>query len=253
MTGRLGGKVALVTGAGSGVGEAIAVRFAAEGAQVAVVDIDLAAADEVAARIIETGADATALRADVGSSVSVERLHADVAEWSGRLDVLVNNAGVLDGYRPLLDTDEELWERTLRVNLTGMFLVTRAFMPMLMEAGKASVVNTASVAALVANGGGVAYTSSKHGVIGFTKQVAEDYGRSGVRANAILPGAVRTAMTRDMLDAGDPAVEAVLQGTLAQRAADPGEIANLALFVASDEAAFVFGAAYVIDGGWTVV
>jgi len=253
MSAILSGKVGLVTGAGSGMGAAIATRFAAEGASVALVDVDLGSAEAVASQITEAGGSARAFRADIGSSESVHELWNAVSEWSDRLDLLVNNAGVLDGYSPLLETDEQLWERTLRVNLTGMFLVTRAFMPALIASGNAAVVNTASVAGLVANGGGVAYTSSKHGVIGFTKQVAEDYGRSGVRVNAILPGAVRTSMTASMLDAGDPAVEAALRGTLAQRAANPDEIANLALFLASDQASFVYGAAYVIDGGWTVV
>ncbi|MGK0722434.1 SDR family NAD(P)-dependent oxidoreductase [Leucobacter sp. W1478] len=253
MAGRLEGKNAVVTGGGSGMGRAIAQRFAQEGARVAVLDLNLEAAEATAELIREAGGQALAVACDVSNSASVTAASERVITELPGVNVLVNNAGMLDGYAPLLDTSEELWDRIIGVDLKSMFLVSRAFLPTMIASGGGSVVNTASIAGLVAGGGGIAYTSAKHGVIGFTKQLAADYGKQGIRANAVCPGAVETGMTKAILESGDAAVMDSIRSVPAGRHAQPEEVANLALFLASDESSFVYGASYVIDGGWTVL
>lgn len=253
MTGRLEGKSAVVTGGGSGMGRAIARRFAQEGARVAVLDLNLETARATADLVREEGGEAVAAACDVSDSASVAKAAEQVLAELPGVDVLVNNAGILDGYAALLDTSEELWDRIVGVDLKSMFLVTRAFLPAMIAGGGGSVVNTASIAGLVAGGGGIAYTSAKHGVIGFTKQLTADYGKQGIRANAVCPGAIETGMTKSIFEAGDAAVMESVNSVPAGRYAQPEEVANLALFLASEESSFVYGASYVIDGGWTVL
>ena len=253
MAGRLEGKNAVVTGGGSGMGRAIAQRFAQEGARVAVLDLNLETAEATAQLIRDAGGQAIAVVCDVSDSASVAAASESVITELPAIDVLVNNAGMLDGYAQLLDTSEELWDRIIGVDLKSMFLVSRAFLPTMIAGGGGSVVNTASIAGFVAGGGGIAYTSAKHGVIGFTKQLAADYGKQGIRANAVCPGAVETGMTKAILESGDAAVMDSIRSVPAGRHAQPEEVANLALFLASDESSFVYGASYVIDGGWTVL
>lgn len=253
MTGKLDGRKAIVTGAGSGMGRAIAVRFAAEGATVAALDLDLGAAEATASAIEAAGGSAHAVQVDVSNSASVTAAIEQSVSALGGVDVLANIAGILDGYAPILDTSEELWDRILGVDLKGVFLVTKAALPTMLAGGGGTIVNMASIAGFVARGGGTAYTSAKHGVVGLTKQLAADYGLQGVRVNAICPGAVETAMTKQILEEGSAAVMESINGVPAGRHAQPEEIANLALFLAGPESDFVHGAAYVIDGGWTIV
>lgn len=252
-TGKLAGRTAVITGAGSGMGRAIAVRFAAEGAEIAALDLDLDAAQATAQRIIEAGGTAHGIRVDVSDSASVTAAIEQSISALGRIDVLANIAGILDGYAPILDTSEALWDRIIGVDLKGVFLVTKAALPTMLEGGGGTIVNMASIAGFVARGGGVAYTSAKHGVVGLTKQMAADYGLQGIRVNAICPGAVETAMTKQILEDGEAAVIDSINAVPAGRHAQPEEVANLALFLANDESGFIHGAAYVIDGGWTIV
>ncbi|MDX2378003.1 glucose 1-dehydrogenase [Microbacterium sp. LRZ72] len=252
MNGKLQGKFAVVTGAGSGMGRAISARFAVEGATVAALDVNSEAAQETADIIESHGGQAISVRVDVSDAASVTRAAQLVTSRFERVDILANNAGVLDSYAPLLETSEELWDHVLNVDLKSLFLVTKALLPTMIDRGGGVVVNTSSIAGFVAGGGGIAYTSAKHGVIGFTKQLTADYGRKGIRANAICPGAVETEMTQSLFESGDAAVMESVRAVPAGRYAQPEEIANLALFLANDESAFVHGAAYLIDGGWTV-
>lgn len=250
--GRLAGRKAVVTGGGSGIGLASARLFAAEGAEVVVWDRDRESADLAAERIAEDGHAAHAVVADVADAASVAAATERTLAILGEVTVLMNNAGVLDDYAPLLDTDRALWDRVLAINLTGPYLVTSALLPSMLAAGGGAIVNTASIAGLVAGGGGTAYTASKHGVLGLTRQLAFDYGQQGIRANAICPGAVETGMTRRLFAEGDAAVMESVNSVPAGRFAQPEELAELALFLASDAAAFCHGAHFVADGGWTI-
>ena len=248
----LDGRRAVVTGGGSGIGRATAVRFSRAGASVVLWDRDLARVEAVAGELEAEGGAASALEVDVSDPASVSAAASRSVELLGGLDVLMNNAGILDDYAPILDTDEALWATIIGVNLTGPYLVTRALLPTLLEDGGGAIVNTASIAGMVAGGGGTAYTASKHGVVGLTKQLAFDYGPRGVRVNAICPGAVETGMTRQLFEEGDAAVMEAVRSVPAGRHAQPEELAELALFLASDAASFCHGACFVADGGWTI-
>jgi 3-oxoacyl-[acyl-carrier protein] reductase len=245
-------KVALITGAGSGMGQAMAREFAAQGAAVIASDIVESRAADTAKAIAEAGGRAVGVQIDVADASSVEAAVSKGTEQLGPVNVLCSNAGVLDDYRPVLETDEAEWDRVIDINLKGMYLTSRAVLGQMIENGGGAIVNTASISGIVAGGGGAAYTSSKHGVIGFTRQLAFDYGPKGVRANCICPGAVETGMTRDLFAANEAEVMEAVNSVPAGRYAQPEEIAKLALFLASDDSAFVHGAAYVIDGGWTI-
>lgn len=249
---RLLDRKAVVTGGASGIGFASAMRFAQEGAEVAIWDIDKSRIEECVESIRATGAVAYGFQVDISNTESVAAAAEATVATLGSVTVIMNNAGVLDDYATVLDTDDALWDRTFGVNIKGMFLVTRALLPAMLSAGGGAIVNTASVAAFIAGGGGIAYTSSKHAVIGFTKQMSFDYAKQGVRVNAIAPGAVETGMTKDILNDEDLPVVAALRSAPAGRHAQPSELANVALFLASEEASFIHGAIYLVDGGWTI-
>lgn len=240
-------EVVLITGAGSGMGRSMAREFAAEGATVVALDRDGASAARTADEI---DGKASAVTADVSQRADVDRAIAETLAHHGRIDVLCNNAGILDGYADALNTSDELWDSIIATNLTGAFLMARGVLPTMIDRGNGSIINTASISGWVAGGGGVAYTASKHGIIGLTKQLAFNHGAQGVRVNAICPGAVQTGMTADLVD--DANVQGMIADTLAGRWAQPEEIAHLAVFLASDKASFAHGGVYVMDGGWLV-
>lgn len=246
--GRLQGKVALVTGAGSGIGRASAERFAAEGARVAVVD--LKGAEDVAEAIEAAGGEAIALRTDVADEEAVAAMAAAAIERFGRVDVLMNNAGILDDYLPAADMPTAVWDRVLGVNLNAQFFTARALLPQMVERGAGAIVNVASTAGLNGGNGGAAYTASKHAVIGFTRQLCFDYARKGIRCNVLCPGAVETGMTKEIFASPDAAVMEAVESAPIGRWAQPEELAAAALFLASDEASFVNGAVYLVDGGF---
>jgi 3-oxoacyl-[acyl-carrier protein] reductase len=246
----LAGKVALVTGAGAGIGQAIAVELALHGAAVGVLDVDAQAAAATAETIKDKGGSATTVEADVSDGLAVQRAVAEVTASLGSIEIVVNNAGVLDDFLPVLETTEQVWDRVLSINLKGMFLVAQATLPEMITLGSGVFVNIASGAALVAGMGGAAYTSSKHGVIGLTKQIASDYGTAGIRANAVCPGSIDTELSRHFLK-DNPAVQTVVDSVPAGRQGQPEEIAKLVAFLVSRDSAFMTGSAVTIDGGWT--
>ncbi|HEX3238889.1 MAG TPA: glucose 1-dehydrogenase [Solirubrobacterales bacterium] len=248
--GRLEGKVALVTGAGSGIGRASAERFAAEGAEVVVVDVANAIA--TAQAIEAAGGSAYGIETDVAYGAAVAAMATKAIDCFGRVDVLVNNAGILDDYLPAADTPDEVWDRVLGVNLRGVFNTSRALIPQMLENGGGAIVNVASTAALVGGNGGAAYTTSKHAIVGFTRQLCFDYAKVGIRANTVCPGAVETGMTKEIFAAGDAAVMEAVRSAPIGRWAQPDELASVIVFLASDDAAFVHGATYVVDGGFSV-
>jgi 3-oxoacyl-[acyl-carrier protein] reductase len=243
-------KVVVVTGAGSGMGKSMVQEFTAAGARVAALDINETKAKEVVAAL-DAPEQAIAVTVDVASAESVTAAVAEVLNWAGRIDVLCNNAGIVDSFRPAHEISVDEWHRTVAVNLTGPFLMARAVIPDMLSRSKGIIINTASISSFSAAGGGTAYTAAKHGVIGLTRQLTFDYGKHGIRVNAICPGATLTGLTMPDGDASHlPDSEPEILRTPAQRWCQPVEIARLALYLASDDADFIHGAAIVIDGGW---
>lgn len=252
--GRLQGKVALITGAGSGIGRATAVLFGHEGARLVLMDLHEAAAEEAAASLRAAGAQAVAVSGDVSESEDAKAAVGAAIQTFGRLDILHNNAAI-DLRHRLHETDEEAWERSIDVNLKGTFLLCRAALPQMMEQGGGSIVNCSSLSGIIGVRRNAPYSASKGGVIAMTRQMAVDYARYNIRANCYCPGSVGTEMFERLIQKfPDPeatrkkAIEAIPLG----RVATPEEIARTVLFLASDESSFVTGATLVVDGGLSI-
>ena len=249
---RLENKVALITGAGSGMGRAQAVLFAEEGARIIAADINMDGLKKTVEDIEKKGGSAFAVEIDVSDKSSVEEGVRKGLEKYGKIDILSNTAGILDDYKPTLDTPEELWDKIMSVNLKGVYFLTNAVLPQMIEREEGTIVNIASIAAFVAGGGGAAYTSAKHAIGGYTKQLSFDYGKKGIRVNAIAPGAVETGMTKEIFEEGSADVMDAVKSVPAGRYGQPEEIARVALFLVSEESSFMHGAIVPVDGGWIV-
>lgn len=255
MTGQLEGKVALITGAGSGIGRAAAQRFAAEGCAVAVIDMAAPAAEETAGKIVADGGRAIACPANVTVDTEVRAAVARTVETFGSLDVLYNNAGV-NSSGSVADATEEDWDRCFAVNVKGTFLCSRAAVAHLAASGSGAIVNQASVAALVGVPNFAAYCAAKGAVVALTRSMAIDLAPRGIRVNAICPGTVFTPLMEPMLRArGDGDMEVGLARTVVKypigRLGTPEEIASAALFLASAGASFLTGSILAADGGMT--
>ena len=248
----LNGKTALVTGAGSGIGAAIAEALAVAGARVFATDLNLATARATAERIHRAGARAEAMALDVVDEAACSRATATVAAAAGPLDILVNNAGI-GHVGTLVTTTGADFDRLYHVNVRGTFNVSKAFLPGMIERRQGSVVNMASVAGTVGIRDRLAYATTKFAVVGLTKCLALDHAASGVRVNCICPGRVQTPFVASRLrEYPDPdvAYREMCASQALGRMATPEEIAAAALYLASDEASFVTGSALIIDGGW---
>ncbi|MBI1378375.1 MAG: SDR family oxidoreductase [Frankiales bacterium] len=249
-TSRHSGKVAIVTGAANGIGRATVLRLAAEGARVVGFDVNDTALAETSEALGAAGLTAELVAADITSQADVDRV---VALAGPRIDVLANVAGIMDHFLPLGEVDDATWERVLGVNLTGVMRLTRAVLPvMLAQDGGGAIVTVASKASLGAGASGVAYTTSKHGVIGLVRSVAYFYGPQGIRSNAVLPGAVETAIGATAAPQSEWAMQrAMLSMGVMGSPAQPDQIASVVSWLASEEASNVNGATVSADGGWS--
>jgi NAD(P)-dependent dehydrogenase (short-subunit alcohol dehydrogenase family) len=252
MSTRLQGKVALITGAANGIGLASALRFAAEGAAVACVDLDGDGATRAAAAVDEAGGRAVAVAADVSSADDAHRMVAETEAAFGRLDVLFNNAGIMhadDG--DAIDTDEAVWDLTMAVNVKGVYLGCKAGIPALRRAGGGAIVNTASFVALMgAATPQLAYTASKGAVLALTRELAVIHAREGIRANALCPGPLRTELLMSFLDTEEKRERRLVHVPMG-RFGEAAEMADAALYLASDESSYVTGSTFTVDGGLT--
>lgn len=244
---RLQNKVCIITGAASGMGESEAIAFAQQGAKLIIADMNLEQANQVAEKIINAGGEAFAFQVDVTQFDQLQQLVEFTLENFGRIDVLLNNAGIFDKYTNSLDTTEELWDRMFAINVKAVFNLSNLVLPKMIEQGSGAIINIASIAGLVAQMGGASYTASKHAVIGYTKHLAAVYAKHGIKINAICPGTIRTPMTAKMLETR-PTDKIPLD-----RFGEASEVAELAIFLASDEARFMNGSCITIDGGYTII
>jgi NAD(P)-dependent dehydrogenase (short-subunit alcohol dehydrogenase family) len=248
MAGRFTGKVVLVTGGGSGIGEATAKCFAAEGAKVVVVDINEESAQRVAGEMRAAGGAVSVLRADVAVPAEAEAMIRYAVDTFGRLDVLHNNA-TSGGAGFLADMTVDEWTRTIAVNLTAPFLATKHALPVMIQQGGGAIVNMSSAVDASAEHGLGAYAAAKAGVISLTRSTAIEYGRYNIRANCVLPGAIATPPTAMFIAVVDGMRERIEEASPLRRLGRAEEVAALVLFLASDDASFITGAAHFVDGG----
>ncbi|HET8845621.1 MAG TPA: glucose 1-dehydrogenase [Ktedonobacteraceae bacterium] len=254
---RLDNKIALITGSGSGIGEAIARLYAQQGAHVIIGDIQTEAANSVASSIQAGGGQASVLTLDVSDEAQVQTTLQKVVTDMGRLDILVNNAGI-SHVGNILETSVDDWERIMRVNARGVFLCAREGVRLMLRQSPAGgvIINLASVAGMIAVDRRFPYSASKGAVLAITRSIAIDYATQGIRCNAICPGTIQTPFVEGYLTRSFAGNENIERAKLHARQPIgrmglPEEIANAALYLASDEAAFVTGSSLVIDGGWT--
>lgn len=255
---KMSGKVALVTGGGNGIGRAVCMEFAREGAKVVVVDIDAPSAERTAISVQEIGGESDHFQADVSRASDVQAYIAHTLRVFGRIDTFFNNAGIEGVVTPLAEYTEEQWDRVIDINLKGTFLGLRHVLPVMIAQKKGTIVNTSSVAGTVGAPGMAAYSASKHAIIGLTRTAAGEVGKQGVRVNAICPGPINTRMIyslAQMINPNEP--EAVARTNVARnpmgRYGEPEEVARIVVFLASDESEYVNGAAWLIDGGRTAI
>ncbi len=248
---KLEGRVALVTGAGAGIGRAIVRLFVEEGAQVVGTDLYPTGLETLAEEVKQAGySSLTTLTGDVSVRADAEKMVDTAVDTYGTLDIVVNNAGIMDEFVPIGDLDDTLWEQVLAVNLNGPMYICRRALATMLPKGKGAIINVASVGGLLGGRAGTSYTVSKHAVVGLTRSIAYQYAMKGIRCNAIAPGGVATNIAvRQPNMLGYERLQSTLP--MMVRTAQADELARVALFLASDDSSFVNGEILVADGGWT--
>jgi NAD(P)-dependent dehydrogenase (short-subunit alcohol dehydrogenase family) len=250
MAGRVDGKVALITGGGSGIGRATALLFGREGAKVVVADYNTEGGDRTVKTINEAGGAALFHAADVSNPQNVEALIKKGVESYGRLDCAFNNAGIEGEFATTPKCSMENWQRVISINLTGVFLCMKYEIEQMLKNGGGAIVNTASAAGLVGLAGSSAYVAAKHGVAGLTKTAALEFARKGIRVNAVCPGFIRTPMVERGLDKGMVSEDQIIAAEPMHRMGKPEEIAEAVLWLCSEASSFVTGLPMPIDGGY---
>jgi NAD(P)-dependent dehydrogenase (short-subunit alcohol dehydrogenase family) len=249
---KLKDKVAIVTGAASGMGKEIALLFGAEGAKVVVADLSIDNAAAVVAQIEANGGTALAVAANVAKETDVQQLVDTTIQQYGTLDILINNAGIMDNFVPAEQVTDELWERVFAVNATGPMRAIRKALPIFKEQKSGVIVNIASAGGLHGSRAGAAYTAAKHAVVGLTKNVGFQYAELGIRCNAIAPGAVKTNISTSINAPDEFGMKRAMAGMgLNPRTGEASEIAKVALFLASEDSSFVNATVITADAGWT--
>ena len=248
---KLENKIALVTGAGSGIGRSIAKLFAQEGATVVVCDLQEKELDKVVEEIKSEGGKVKGIFCDLSREDNIKHLFQKCVEEFNRVDFLINNAGVLDDFLPITEISTERWEHVMNVNLTACFHTCRAALTLMLNEKKGVIVNIASVGGLFGARAGVAYTSSKHGLIGLTKNIGFYYAKLGIRCNAIAPGGINTHISQDMKPSAFGYERSISGIQTMPRSGDPKEIASIALFLCTEDASLINGSVITADGGWT--
>ena len=253
---RLNNKVALITGAASGMGRAAAVEFAREGARIAISDVNEQGLAETAELVAAIGGVTTSITGSVSDSGDVATMVARAVDAFGALDILYSNAAIYlpgRGDAPVVDLDEEVWQRVIDVNLKGVYLCAKHAIPAMIRGGGGSIINVSSLAGTRGSRSSHAYAMAKGGVISLTQSLAVTYGPQGIRANAIAPGAIDTPMVRNAGSLADPAgVQAMMTHLPLGRVGLPEDVARVALFLASDESAYVTGTVQIVDGGFSL-
>jgi NAD(P)-dependent dehydrogenase (short-subunit alcohol dehydrogenase family) len=251
---KLANKVALITGAGAGMGKAIVQLFAAEGSKIIATDINAERLDELSVEVKKNGGEITTLVANMALETDIENMIQLAVQTYGTLDILVNNAGIMDHFQPVGELENSMWEKVMKVNLEGPFKAMRSAVKIFLKNGTGNIINICSIGGIKGGVAGAAYTTSKHALIGLTKNTGYMYSKSGIRCNAIAPGGVNTSIgdTIDMSKITPLVNDRIMSGmALNPRMGEASEIANAALFLASDDASFVNAQVLVVDGGWS--
>lgn len=249
---KLENKVAIITGSTKGIGKAAAMIFIEEGAKVVVVGTNEERGNATVTEILAAGGEAFFQKTDVTDETSLDALVKATVDKYGRIDILINNAGVSGTTANMNDITSDEWHTVLSTNLTAPFMLCKKIIPIMEKQGAGAIVNVASMASTAAGRGGLAYTSAKHGLLGLTRQMSLDHGRNGVRINAVLPGPIATEMIARVLAIPQHPVSMKIKMSPAGRAGESEEVGKAILFLASEDASFIHGAGLAVDGGYTI-
>ena len=249
---RLEEKVAIVTGSGAGIGKAIAETYAKEGAKIVIADFNEAALNATVKELSDEGHEAYGVVVNVAKEADITKMFDETIEKYGKVDIVVNNAGVGDNMQAAANVEDNVWERVMSINVEGVMRITRKAIPLFLENGGGTFVNMASISGVTGGRGGFTYTAAKHAVVGMTKNVASQYGPDNIRCNAIAPGQIETGFSAAMDNIDQFGMKAATRAVnLIPNAGSAQDIANIALFLASDESSYINGVSITADAGWS--